>query len=157
MNQVNKRGFKGQFLSKWRSNPHTTARAGYRFWGPLCTIKEKGLQKPSPLIMQIKWNRNMSAKHLLTCVKHCHLPKTVNFGHSRHIGERGLDTFCPTVEGKHYPDKEAWLKARKKEPPNKKSEKWISLALCLLSYNSANSFLLVLFLLPEVFFQVSFT
>lgn len=55
--------------------------------------------------------------------KHCHMPKTVDFGHSRHIGEHGLDTFCPSVEGRQYAGKEAWLEARKKENPPKKSKK----------------------------------
>jgi hypothetical protein len=47
------------------------------------------------------------------------LPKTKDFGHSRHIGQNGLDTFCPEVEGKEYVNKEAWLAAKKLANPPK--------------------------------------
>ena len=51
--------------------------------------------------------------------KHCKLPKTVAYGHGRYTGEMGVETFCPSVEGKKYPNKETWLEARKKENPPK--------------------------------------
>ena len=31
---------------------------------------------------------------------YCRLPKTKEFGHSRHVGDSGTDTYCPSVEGK---------------------------------------------------------
>jgi hypothetical protein len=55
---------------------------------------------------------------------HCKLPKTKDFGHSRHIGQNGVDTFCPSVEGKQFVNKEAWLAARKvANPPKNKQNK----------------------------------
>ena len=54
--------------------------------------------------------------------KHCHLPKTKNFGHSRHIGRYGLETFCPSVEGKGYANVTVWLEERRKENPRKSKD-----------------------------------
>ena len=47
----------------------------------------------------------------------------MDFGHGRHIGQFGADTFCPSVEGKEYLSKEVWLEARKKEKPSKEEQK----------------------------------
>ena len=55
---------------------------------------------------------------------HCNLPKTKNFGHSRHIGQNAVDTFCPSLEGKLYVSTAAWLAARKAvNPPKEKLQK----------------------------------
>ena len=45
--------------------------------------------------------------------------KTKVFGHSRHVGQYSVDTFCPAVEGKQYVDNDAWMKARKEVNPPK--------------------------------------
>lgn len=54
--------------------------------------------------------------------KHCHLPKTKNFGHSRYIGQFGVESFCPSVEGRRYASKEVWLEERRKENPRKNKD-----------------------------------
>ena len=51
--------------------------------------------------------------------RQCHLPKTKTFGHSRHVGRYGLETFCPSVEGKRYPSVDARLQERRRENPKK--------------------------------------
>ena len=61
--------------------------------------------------------RKYERKSSFNCCKHCHQPKTKEYGHSRHIGQHGLDTFCPAVEGRLFPSKDAWLAARKRENP----------------------------------------
>lgn len=55
------------------------------------------------------------------------MPKTKEFGHSRHVGENDVKTFCPSVEGKVYVHSEAGMAARKAINPQKKNKK-ISLA-----------------------------
>jgi hypothetical protein len=66
--------------------------------------------------------RNYKRKASFNTCKHCKLPKTKDFGHSRHIGIHSVDTFCPAVEGKEFGNKEAWMAARKVvNPPKPKS------------------------------------
>ena len=60
-----------------------------------------------------------SRKACFNICKHCKLPETKDFGHSRHIGIHSVDTFCPAVEGKPYTSKEEWMKARKVVNPPK--------------------------------------
>lgn len=75
---------------------------------------------------QEKERRTYVRKATFNMCKHCKLPKTVAYGHGRYTGEMGVETFCPSVEGKKYPNKETWLEARKKEnPPKKKKERII--------------------------------
>ena len=46
--------------------------------------------------------------------RHCPLqPKTKMFGHSCHVGRFGLETVCPSVEGKPYPSLDVWLQQRR--------------------------------------------
>ncbi len=63
--------------------------------------------------------RKYQRKATFNTCNHCKLPKTKDFGHSRHIGVHSVDTFCPAVEGKQYGSKEAWMKARKAANPPK--------------------------------------
>ena len=37
----------------------------------------------------------------------------------RHVGRYGLETFCPSIEGKRYPSVDAWLQERRRENPKK--------------------------------------
>lgn len=67
--------------------------------------------------------RTYVRKQTFNVCKHCKLPKTVDYGHGRYVGDLGIDTFCPAVEGKEYPNKEAWVEARRKENPPKKKAK----------------------------------
>ena len=67
--------------------------------------------------------RKYERKSSFNTCKHCQLPKTKEYGHSRHVGQHGLDTFCPAVEGKLFDSKGAWLDARKKENPPKNNPK----------------------------------
>ena len=67
--------------------------------------------------------RKYNRKTCFNICSHCKLPKTKDFGHSRHIGEHGVDTFCPAVEGKEYANKDAWMQARKTANPPKKKKK----------------------------------
>lgn len=66
--------------------------------------------------------RKYDRKSTFNICKHCHLPKTKTFGHSRHVGALGLETFCPSVEGRRYASIEAWLEERRKENPRKKKD-----------------------------------
>ncbi len=69
-----------------------------------------------------KRTRKYDRKTAFNVCKHCHMPKTKSFGHSRHIGDLGLETYCPAVEGRQYPNAEAWLKARREANPKKKKK-----------------------------------
>lgn len=64
--------------------------------------------------------RKYERKAAFNICKHCFLPKTKSFGHSHHVGELGLETFCPAVEGKEYANNDAWLEARRIANPTKK-------------------------------------
>lgn len=66
--------------------------------------------------------RSYVRKATYNMCKQCKQPKTAEYGHGRYTGEFGTDTFCPAVEGKQYPSKEAWLEAQKKENPAKKKK-----------------------------------
>ena len=46
--------------------------------------------------------------------RHYHLPKTKTLGHSCHVGRSGLETICPSVEGKPYPSLDVWLQEGRK-------------------------------------------
>ena len=63
--------------------------------------------------------RSYKRKQCFNTCKHCKLPKTKDFGHSRHIGIHSVDTFCPVVEGKQFESKEVWMAARKVVNPPK--------------------------------------
>lgn len=65
--------------------------------------------------------RKYERKSTFNSCKHCHQPKTKSFGHSRHVGELGLETFCPSVEGRQFASIEAWLEERRKANPRKKN------------------------------------
>lgn len=87
-----------------------------------CTTRGRGQPKQRQLRKR-KQGELMFEKRHSTCVNTVNFQKTVAYGHGRYTGEMGVETFCPSVEGKKYPNKETWLEARKKEnPPKKKKE-----------------------------------
>jgi hypothetical protein len=69
--------------------------------------------------------RKYERKQCFNVCKHCKLPKTKDFGHCMHVGQYSVDTFCPAVEGKQYPNRDAWMNARKEVNPPKPKNSYI--------------------------------
>ena len=51
---------------------------------------------------------------------HCRIPKTKEFGQSRHVGDSGTDTYCPTVQRKDGKTVQQWPAERKQANPKTK-------------------------------------
>ena len=78
-----------------------------------------------------KWKYQRSTT--FNICRQCHLPKTKTCGHSRHVGRYGLETFCPSVEGKRYPSVDAWLQERRRDNPKKRKKLFYMTEFLVLS------------------------
>ncbi len=76
----------------------TTVQQLYTSHARPITATEKGSSRRNlKLVVQ---KRKYTRKACFNTCNHCKLPKTKDFGYSRHIGVHSVDTFCPAVEEK---------------------------------------------------------
>lgn len=64
---------------------------------------------------QEKERRTYVRKATFNTCKHFKLPKAVDYAHGRYTGKMGVETFCPSVEGKNIQIKRlGWRREKKK-------------------------------------------
>lgn len=81
--------------------------------------RKRAVEAETPISTETASKGKYQRSTTFNVCRQCHLPKTKTFGHSRHVGRFGLETFCPSVEGKRYPSVDAWLQERRRENPKK--------------------------------------